>query len=422
MDIYNDKNSLTDGDRKTGTILAYLYLFFMYVRPQEYIPGMTLFPTSGVIFALLSVWGLFHLRASVLKSPVIIVLILGVIFVVGGIGLVNVVPYKMGFRYVTQLFTQCAAIYIIFDNSKRISSLINLMVVIHFFMALITIKNGGRGPGAFTSDENDAALALAMGLPFALYSLWLPDITRKQFWFRIGTVAIIVMAIIITSSRGGLLGLVATLLTVWWLGRKRIKYALIAVAVSVTMSGVIFAVLPDGYYEDMASMTDPNDDTKVERYQLWETAWVTYKHNPIMGVGVAQFAFRAGDYQQFTSWYKVGRDNKNYRGKVVHSVYFQILSETGTIGSLIYLIVFVLFPMKLYFSMARNDEPVTDPDEKTNQLLARILIGNMAAYCVSGAFIAVAYYPHIPIWIAVFAIQRRHFRNINDNKLKNDRG
>lgn len=395
-------------DENTSSNFSYYlgccYLFFMYVRPQEYIPGASAIPTSGLIFLFLAIWGWFNFKWEYAKTVIIVIPILGVLFVMSGWGLENVLPLKTGFRYVTQEFAQILALCIIFSTQTRVKKLLNLWVIIYFLMSLITVKNGGRGPGHFTGDENDAALALAMGVPIVFYSIWEPNISKNKKLFRIGVVGLLFFAIAVTASRGGFLGAIAVILCMWWLSKNRIKRAVQAVAMGVALSGVVALVLPAGYFEEMESINDPEDDTRVERFRLWETGYIMFKHNPILGVGVGQYPFNAGDYQKLAPWYD--GTGKNYRGKVVHSVYFQILSETGILGSLMFGFAMLYLPIRLYF--VTNFQKVLSAEEEFEVNLRRMLIVSMFAYVISGAFIAVAYYPHIAIWLAMYVIFNKY--------------
>ena len=280
-------------------------------------------------------------------------------------------------------------------------------------MALITIKNGGLGPGDFTHDPNDAALALAMGIPLVFYSIQYIETTKTQYYIRWLIFIFLIGAIVVTGSRGGFLGLVAVLGTLWWFSHKRIKYLFLGLTAAILLSGIIISILPSGYIEEMQSINNAEDSTRVERFRTWEVAWIMYKDNPLLGVGASNFAWNASKYQQMTSWWT--GEQKSLAGRVTHSLYFQFLAELGTVGIILFLYIIVFLPIKLY--KIRNSLTDETHDERFVKLMAQTLIVSMVAYAVSGAFISVAYYPHIPIWVTMYAIVIRYAKSVNKEDL-----
>ena len=270
-------------------------------------------------------------------------------------------------------------------------------------MALITIINGGTGPGDFTSDENNAALALTMGIPLAFYSIWYSTLTKKQEYFRWVVVVLLLAATVATGSRGGFLGLVAALGLIWWFSKNRLKVAAWGATVAIVGGGFVISLLPSVYVADLRSITDTQDSTRVERLNTWEVAWIMYKDNPVLGVGAGNFYYNAGKYQRQASWWTEGQ--KSLQGRVTHSIYFQVLSELGSIGALIYMYIMFVLTSKLY--RLRNRSRHDTEDDRFLELLCQTLIVSMGTFAVSGAFLSAAYYPHIPIWITMYAIVMR---------------
>lgn len=406
--------NLSNSDRMIGTFLVFAHLFFMYVRPQEYIPGIGLLRPAGIAQILVICWGVFHIRGFLLRSPLVIMLILACIFALGGISAINVSAYKLAIKYVTQFFPIGVAIYLIVSNREYLLRFINLWCIIYFFVAVITIGNGGRGPGNFTMDENDAALALCMGLPIVFFSIYIPGISSRTKYIRMFIALSIVAGIIVTSSRGGFLGLISVLLGIWWLSGRRLKIAVKALIIGALFSSIVLSILPEGYVEDMQSISNTEDDTRVERFRSWHIAWLMYLDNPVLGVGAGNYMWNSGTYQKLLPDYQVGE--KSLTGRVTHSMYFQLLSEVGTLGSFFYFYVIFYFPLKLYRYLKNNREE-TD-DQILARLVAKMLTVSMLTYIVSGAFISVAYYPHFPIWLIFYAVFWRYLKmlDIEDTK------
>ena len=76
----------------------------------------------------------------------------------------------------------------------------------------------------------------------------------------------------------------------------------------------------------------------VSRITLWKTGWVMFKDNPILGVGMGNYYDR---YKEFTIKYPeldIGHDTYS-----VHNSYIKVAAETGTLGILAYLMVYVIY-------------------------------------------------------------------------------
>lgn len=401
----NGVSNLGDANRKYATFLAYAYLVFYYVRPQEHIPGLDAIPISGVFIWLFNIWGALHIRGYIFKTPLVLIVLLGAVFGLSSIGAFNIAAHRFTVKTLIQTLPLCIALYVIFDSLPRTTTLFKFWCAIYFLMAIITFKDGGRGPGDFSWDNNDAALSLGMGLPIVFYTGFFLDLKKNQRTLIFIVCLVIVGAIVITNSRGGFLGLLAAFLMLWWFTKKRVKIAVYAVLFSVVLSGILLSVLPAGYLDEMESINDPNDSTRIERLRLWETAWIMYKDNVAFGVGVHNQRFNMDTYQREASWYT--GNEKNFQGKVVHSLYFQVLSETGTLGAILYLYILFVLPLKLYRMQSISLEDGEDDDYRYIRLMSRALIVSMGVFIVAGAFISVAYYPHIFIWIALYAMVRR---------------
>ncbi len=73
-------------------------------------------------------------------------------------------------------------------------------------------------------------------------------------------------AIGISSSRGGMLGLVAVFGTMLLLSKKPFKNLIVTVAIVLVLGGSIIASLPDDYVDDMENVANPEDDTRTSDY------------------------------------------------------------------------------------------------------------------------------------------------------------
>ncbi len=388
--------------------LMYAYLFCYYTRIVDNVPGLNIVPWMGIMFLFVTIWGFTRFKVQYLSTPIGLILVLGILFALTGIGAVSVISYKMAFHWVFEKLPQCMALYVVFCGRDRLKSLLDLWCVIYFFMALFTIKNTPYGAGDFTRDPNDACMALAMGIPLVFYVSCLKSTGRKKRLCLYGVLGLLFVGIVMTGSRGGFLSLIGVLGVMWWLSRARLKIFLYSATLGLTIGGtVLLTVLPEGYFKEMESINNPEDGTRVERFRTWEIGWLMFLDKPLVGAGAGNFKHTSKAYQPLTTWW-TGRQ-KSLAGRASHSLYFQVIPELGIVGIGLFLYIIFYLPFKLYLGRkqyAKDRE--TDEDAEILYMWSNWLIASMAAYAVAGAFISVAYYPHIPIWLTMYAIFLRH--------------
>ena len=395
----NRNTEISEGSRKLGTFLLYGFLVMYYLRPQELLPFLKYLHLSGISAWMLTLWGLVHLRKSIFSSPIKLVLLFGLIMALSALGAVNVGAYTLALRFIIQFFPVCIAMYLLIDNKYRVQHFFHFWCWLYIGIAFVIIKNGGLGPGDFTTDPNDAALTLGMGLPFVFYSIYEAPANSMKRYFRYAMFLIILAGIIVTSSRGGFLGATICILVLWFLSKRRLRIAIIAIVMIVLVGGLLLSMLPERYIEDMESISDTEDATRVERLRSWGLAWVMYKDNPVIGVGAGNFPWRVNEYQVLADWWG---DAVPLGGRQVHSMYFEVLADLGTLGILLFLYIVYRLPFKLY--KIRNQFFKDRDDLLWLKRLMQGLIASMSAYAVGGTFISVAYYPHLSMWIALYAI------------------
>lgn len=387
---------------KLVLISAYTYLFLYYVRIQDNVPGLDSVPWVGVTFLGITVLGISQIRSQHFSAAFSLIFWLGVLFAVSGIGAQSPAAFKLAIKWMFQAFPQAVLVFVAFTAAYRMKALFNWWCLIYLVLAILTIKNAPRGAGDFTWDPNDAALALAMGLPFAFYASMLPRISRLQRTFYWLTTLVVLSAFLLTNSRGGFLSFMVVCATMLWLSKHRGRNLLLGVAGLILVGGAAVGLLPSGYLEEMQTITDTEDNTRVERIRTWEAGWYMFLDNPVLGVGAGNFIHRIGDYQRLADWYGSHR-NLSYRSS--HSLYLQVLPELGLAGALVYGYILFVLPLRLFGLRRRLSVSIENNERaRINQLWCNALISSMAAYAVAGAFISVAYYPHVPIWLTMYSI------------------
>ena len=196
----------------------------------------------------------------------------------------------------------------------------------------------GRLAGA-GGDPNETAAAMVAGLALAtalgIAARGKPGV-RPACW---GAGVICMLALFLTSSRGGLIALAVALLAAVALGGRRRGTMLMAALGAVLVTIFYFATIaPDSVRE---RVTHPEGGTG--RVDIWKVGWRMVQHNAIEGVG-------AGNFQTSSIHYLL-EPGKIVRAdfivdtpKVAHNTYLQVLAELGIVG-------FALFMTILLFSL-----------------------------------------------------------------------
>jgi hypothetical protein len=91
------------------------------------------------------------------------------------------------------------------------------------YIAGYGILHDGRGPGAMVGDENDLALGCATAFAFAFHGFERFSGARRWLWGAIG--GLLVVAIVVSFSRGGFVALVVVGLFCWSASRHKVRWS-----------------------------------------------------------------------------------------------------------------------------------------------------------------------------------------------------
>jgi O-antigen ligase len=268
------------------------------------------------------------------------------------------------------------------------------------YVALFSITHGGRGPSGFMGDENDMALACCTAFPFAFFGF-----ERLTGWKKIvsGVLAVVfVVAIVVSFSRGGFVGLAAVALFCFYFSRKKLQN--IAVGIAAIVAFMAFA--PAQYIDEIRSIQETQEGTAETRRFLWDAAIGMWKDSPIIGVGGGGSSFLVGKFQPRDAKYDhPSYRERNWSGQAVHSLYFQLLAEMGSVGVALYgAMVYLHFRTlnRLRRDVARETSP-RDPLRRDTELYAGALAGGMIGFLAPAAFISVLHYPYV-WYLSAFAL------------------
>jgi len=287
--------------------------------------------------------------------------------------------------------------FIAFVNTfERLEIAIRFFAALHVPLALYSMTHRGVGVGSFLTDENDFALAMNMVVPYAFAMFMMAQGLKKKLLWS-GVILIEVLGSMSTLSRGGFIGLVCLGGVIWWRSQKKIVTMLGA----LVLAAVVVAMTPSSYWKEMKTIetADQAGDTGYERLYLWGIGWRIFLDYPIFGVGPFNFQYVNYKYEDPN---RVA-EGRHVWGQVSHSLYFTLLPELGTVGAVLFVVMLVrgyrerkrlIKRCKVLLADARLPADRRRRIEELRQLLVA-MDASMVTFLVTGAFIAVLYYPHI---------------------------
>ncbi|WP_305371483.1 O-antigen ligase family protein [Photobacterium leiognathi] len=262
------------------------------------------------------------------------------------------------------------------NQLKRIPLLLILCGLLIAFFTLYNKVHGiglveetrvtiGREFGSMLGDPNDLSLVLLFPLSFTLVYIFNPSHLIKCL--AIAATLMLLAGIMVTESRGGQLGVISVIFMAILLHSRNIVIPMIITAVGLI---ILFAVagLENRFVSSASSGTI--DESAMGRIHAWTAAVLMAVDNPMTGVGLGNF------YNNYF-FYTLHWDTKNH---AVHSSWFEVLSENGFVGLLLFAIL-VIKSFKLSYRLLHRLK------HSNYQPLAEGLWLGMISFSVSGTFL-----------------------------------
>ncbi len=243
---------------------------------------------------------------------------------------------------------------------------------------------------------------LVSSLPFVLYHLRLEQRSTRKVLI-VFSMFTILLAMIYTGSRGAIVALAAIvpLLAI----DMKIKPVSLLIGFLLFIS--LLSVLPASYSQRFQSLNvffQPKDEAALNqdesiigRRAVMLTGLAMFKENPMFGVGFGNYGLR---YWEFATdlGLEANAININYgpKSRYAHSLYVEILSETGLFGFL----MFLLFFLTLFTEMLRIRKIFNAYAIQTNwSSWATALSMSILTFLISGIFLHGIFFRYI--WILI---------------------
>lgn len=302
-----------------------------------------------------------------------------------------------------KMLFMCLVGYALMTTRERIDQLIWVVVISEGVWgtkgAILSILHGGsriHGPDAgVNADNNHFAVALTMILPLIFYHWQLARSRRMRFGLMVFGI-VVCLAVGLTYSRGGMLGLCAAGSVFW--ARSRAKFSSGVIILLAALA--IYEVAPPAWFSRMDSIENYQDDASANgRINVWRTSLRVAEAHPLGG------GFNVTTWPNAINPLLIGTDIPRYSvGRAAHSEYFQVLSEHGWFGLALFLTIGACSWANCVrlIRTSRNRA-----DLAWANALGRMGQASLVGYWVGGAFASLAYFDEYWCILMVLDAARR---------------
>ena len=396
---------------KAALVGLVAFLFLLFSRVIEFVPVPKLqLLLSIVVLIITGVTGRFLRAFSTTVGKLMAVftgwLVICIPFSVWPGGSIHVVAEEWGRTFIV-LIMVCALVVTLSDTNKVLRALAMASIVV----ALMATFMGGEVMGrlvignASLGNSNDLAQFLMVGLPF-----WFLKPEKKSFLspvttiVRYGAVALIVMMVLRTGSRGALVGIAAMGVTVLLRLPATRKFA--AVVSFLVLAPVTYTVIPEDMrarYATMFSGESPAETfdadlasaiaSKQERMYMLKKSIVFTFTNPVFGVGPGQFSVACSEDME--------AEGRRAAWLETHNAYTQVSSESGLPGFLLYGAALLLSCRKVrrVDRLTRNS-----PNLQHVNRAAACLWVSLVGFLTTSLFSSIAYHPQVIVLLGICTV------------------
>jgi probable O-glycosylation ligase (exosortase A-associated) len=223
-----------------------------------------------------------------------------------------------------------------------------------------------EGYGNLDNNGIAAAFDSCIGMSFYL------GVYADKWWKRAVAFAMtgfMIHCVLLSFSRGGMLGLVVTCLVAFFITPKRLShYFILALAVLATV-GLAGKEVRERFGTIFVN-EEERDGSAQGRLELWAGCLDLMGKNPIIGVGPDH-------------WPKMAPLYGFYLGKQAHTTWLRVGAEMGVPGLVCFMIFHWLCPFRLW----RLAKERTSGEDPWLQCLARAVIASAVGFAVSAQFV-----------------------------------
>jgi O-antigen ligase len=340
------------------------------------------FPTEPVFFVLMILYILkilsgYSINREFLRHPLTLAIVFNLVWI--GITAWFSMNFVVSMKFLVSRLWFVLVLYFMinpfFESRTYIRNFILLFSISMAIVVLYTVSHhaifafseeaGHWVMSPFFKDHTSYGAVLAMFIPLIIIHL----ISARGFsldqllWFLL--FFLFAVGTVLSYTRAAWVSL-AGALGVYFLIRFRINYKLVLLVAAV-LTGFFFAFQvqilhqleknrqdsSDSFAEHIQSITNISSDaSNLERLNRWNSAIRMFLDKPIMGHGPGMYMFEYAKYQKSSDRTIISTNTADAGN--AHSEYLGPLSESGVLGFLSILVIFILslsLGVKLYYQL-----------------------------------------------------------------------
>ena len=390
-----------------------LALFFEYARPAAFVPALNVIKLQSLVPLSLFVVTIFAsgLRPlkEVFRDPLAKWIL--IYFAIIAFSVLTADFPLRAYNVAKGVFGHLLMFFMVVriaTTPGRIRGVYVALIVAHLFLLLMNpqvVLNPAQRSyiqgGSFLGDGNDFSLSLCILLPMTI-ELALAASTRKWRFVCWGLLLLLVLTIVANSSRGATLGMIAVGGYLWLRSPRK----LLTLAGIGVIGLLLLVYAPGSYFDRMGGIANYQDDgSAMGRIHAWKGAIRMFHDNPLLGVSAGHFPIAYGTRYR-------PPDAGSMAWLTAHSMYFLVLGELGLPGitALLVLLLGNMWANTRVQRQLRHDSgsgPTGPPQSLPEaERMLYLLNASMIGFAVAGAFLSVAYYPHIFVMTALMIAAR----------------
>ena len=262
------------------------------------------------------------------------------------------------------------------DSYRKIKGLAWVMVVSQGYIALeLNLSyltegfNAAAEYGFGGMDNNSLSVAMNTGIGLAAFL----GLATRNWWLKLVAVAAagaMTHVVLLSFSRGGMLGLLATGAVAFLVVRKTAWHYLVFVVAGLVLLRFAGPQVQERFFT-IFSGEETRDASADGRIKLWQDAFDMMCKHPIFGVGPRHFPIHAPEY----GW---------PFGKEAHTLWLQAGAEKGMpgLGLLVLFYMSTLWPL---WRVVRSKTVVCDEEMRS---IGYMVIASLVGFAVSAQFVS----------------------------------
>ncbi len=235
-------------------------------------------------------------------------------------------------------------------------------------------------------DNNGAGLMLAMVVPLAVHA-W--EGTRRWWrWIFVGSVPLVLHAVLMTYSRGAMLSLIAATPLLMLRSERKKQFGLVLILLIALVPTLAGNEIRTRFF---STQDYDSDESANSRFDSWRAAILIANDYPVFGAGIRNANLLS---------YQYGADME---GRTIHSQYFQTLADAGYPGLALYL--FALGSTWLAMRRARRVlKSRADDDAQLARSMLSGVEGSLFVFCFGAAFLSLEVF-ELPYIVSLMGAQ-----------------